>query len=172
LTKQNTAPVLFLNTQKARLPGKLISLKEKMLLNVSYNNPEVTRKINNEVGKPFTLRERIKMKGIGSSKLFITSTSIEIHNLLILDSYVNTCNIEMRPNGIIVGFRSLLESYALIIPYYKLRIYKGKAEEYSIYRDHYFIKIRAKANDKATHKFIKKVMDYKAENLPLGPEDL
>tara|TARA_R110000751_G_scaffold36194_8_gene88696 strand:- start:105 stop:536 length:432 start_codon:yes stop_codon:yes gene_type:complete len=143
-----------------------------MLLNVSYNNPEVKRKIINEVGPPFTIRERLKMRGIGSSKLFITSTSIEIHNLLILDSYLNTCNIEMRPKGIIVGFRSLLESYALIIPYYKLHLYKGKAEEYSIYRDNYFIKIRALATDKATHNFIKKILNYKAENLPQLPEGM
>ena len=142
-----------------------------MLLNVSYNNPKVKKAIDEEVGKPFTIRERFKMGGIGSSKLFITSASIKIHNLLILDSYVNTCNIEMRPHGIIVGFRSILESYALIIPYYKLTLYKGKAEEYSIYRDEYFIKIRALARDRATHKFIKKVMNYKAENLPLGPEN-
>ena len=140
-----------------------------MLLNVSYNNPEIKRKINAEVGTPFTLRERIKMGGIGSSKLFITSTSVEINNLLILDSYINTCNIEMRPKGILVGFRSLLESYALVIPYYKLSLYKGKAEEYSIYRDQYFIKIRAKAKDKSTHRFIKKVMGYKAEQTPGGP---
>ena len=143
-----------------------------MLLNVSYNNPEVKRKINAEVGEPFTIRERLKMRGIGSSKLFITSTSIEIHNLLILDSYLDTCNIEMRPRGIIVGFRSLLESYALIIPYYKLSLYKGNSEEYSIYRDNYFIKIRAKASDKTTHAFIKKVMNYKAENLPEMPEGM
>ena len=36
-----------------------------MLLNVSYNNPEVKRKIDTEVGPPFTIRERLKMKGIG-----------------------------------------------------------------------------------------------------------
>lgn len=140
-----------------------------MLLNVSYNNPVVKNKITEEVGVPFTIRERFKMKGIGSSKLFITATSVEIHNLLILDSYVNTCNIEMRPKGILVGFRSLLESYVLVIPYYKLHLYKGKAEEYSLYRDHYFIKIKAKAKDKSTHNFIKKIMDYKAEYLPQGP---
>ncbi len=143
-----------------------------MLLNVSYNNPKVKNKIDEEVGSPFSIRERFKMGGIGSSKLIINSASIKIHNLLILDSYINTCNIEMRPKGIIVGFRSILESYALIIPYYKLSLYKGKAEEYSIYRDDYFIKIRALARDKATHKFIKKIMSYKAENLPMGPEDL
>ncbi|MDT0556077.1 hypothetical protein [Patiriisocius hiemis] len=143
-----------------------------MLLNVSYNNKEITRKIDAEVGKPFTLAERIKRKGIGSSKLIITETSIQIHNLLILDTNRNQCNIEMRPNGIIVGFRSLLESYALVIPYYKLNLYKGKAEEYSIYRDDYFIKIEAKAKDKATHKFIQKVLNAKANNAPTRIEDL
>lgn len=140
-----------------------------MLLNVSYNNPKVKSRITEEVGPPFTLRERIKMKGIGSSKLFITTTSVQINNLLILDSYINTCNIEMRPKGILVGFRSLLESYVLVIPYYKLQLYNGKAEEYGIYRDDYFIRIRARAKDKSVHKFIKKIMDFKAEYLPQGP---
>lgn len=141
-----------------------------MLLNVSYNNPEITRKIDNEVGKPFPLLERIKMNGVGSPKLFITSTSIEIYNLLILDNNRNVCNIEMRPNGIIVGFRSQLESYGLIIPYYKLNIYKGKAEEYSIYRDHHFIKVSA--TDKPTHRFFQKVINYKIDNKPTQVGDL
>ncbi|WGK63651.1 hypothetical protein [Croceiramulus getboli] len=143
-----------------------------MLLNVSYNNPEVKRKIIDAVGTPFTLRDRIKMGGIGSPKLFITTTSLEIHNLLTLDSYVNTCNIEMRPNGILVGFRSLLESYVLVIPYWKLNLYKGKAEEYSIYRDHYFIKIKARPKDKSIHKFMKKILNYKADQNPTTVEDL
>ena len=48
-----------------------------MLVNVSYNNPEITRKIDEKVGKPFTLKERWTMKGIGSPKLFITEASME-----------------------------------------------------------------------------------------------
>lgn len=131
-----------------------------MLLNVSYNRPKIKAKIDEEVGPAFSFMERIRMKGIGSGKLFITSTSIEIHNLLILDSYLNTCGIEMRPKGIIVTFRSILETYALVIPYYKLNLYKGKSEEYSIYRDHYFIKV--KANIPRIHKFMKKISSYKA----------
>ncbi len=143
-----------------------------MLVNVSYNNTEITKKIDLEVGKPYTLKERFKLKGIGSSKLIITKTSIQIHNLLILDSNRNQCNIELRPNGIIVGFRSLLESYALVIPYYKLVIYKGRAEEYSIHRDNYFIKIEAKAKDSATHKFIQKMMTQKNNTASVRIEDL
>lgn len=141
-----------------------------MLLNVSYNEPEVREKIETAVGKPFTLKERWAMGGIGSSKLVISSTSIDIHNLLILDNNRNTCNVELRPNGIILRFRSLLETYALIIPYYKLTLYKGKAEEYSIYKDQQFIKVIA--DNKATHKFFSKLSAEKAKNQAPGIEDL
>lgn len=141
-----------------------------MLLNVSYNDKKVTLKIDEQVGKPFTLKERFKLGGIGSPKLQITETSVEIRNLLILDNNANNCNIEMRPKGIIVGFRSLLESYALIIPYYKLTIYKGDFAIYSIYKDSYFIKV--KSDTKAIQKFFRKLLDYKADNAPTSIEDL
>lgn len=143
-----------------------------MLLNVSYNNPEIKRKIDEAVGKPFTLRERFKQGGIGLGHLIITASSIQVQNLLALDKYRNKCNIELRPEGIIVGFRSLLESYALVIPYWKLNLYKGRAEEYSIYRDNYFIKIEAKAKDKKTHAFIKRILEQKAQQAPTTIEDL
>ncbi len=141
-----------------------------MLLNVSYNNPEITRKVDLEVGAPFTLKERWKMGGIGSPKLMITETSVEIRNLLILDSNTNTCNIEIRPKGIIVRFRSLLETFALVIPYYKLVIYKGDFAVYSIYRDHYFIKVRS--DTKAIQNFFKRIRDHKADTAPTSIEDL
>lgn len=143
-----------------------------MLLNVSYNNKDFLRKIDAEVGKPYTLKERFKMGGIGSPRLVIIDSSIQIKNFLNLDNNGNVCNIELRPNGIIVGFRSLLESYALIIPYYKLVLYKGNAEEYSIYKDDYFFKIEARAKDKSVHSFIKKIIDAKINSLPKRPEDL
>ena len=70
-----------------------------MLLNVSYNNPEIRKKIDNEVGKPFSFFERIKQGGIGLGHLIITSSSIEIQNLLALDKYRNKCNIEFTSDG-------------------------------------------------------------------------
>ncbi|MCQ0111125.1 hypothetical protein [Zhouia amylolytica] len=131
-----------------------------MLVNISYNDKSLFERINNEVGKPFNLWERLKMNGTGSPKLFITSSSLQIRNLLTLDNNINTCNIEIRPKGIIIRFRSLLETYALIIPYYKLSLYKGRAQEYSIHRDHYHIKVAAKT--KETHEFMRKILDKKS----------
>ena len=141
-----------------------------MLLNVSYNNKEITQKIDEEVGKPFTLKQRWAMGGIGSPKLYITSSSTEIRNLLILDNNLDSCNIELRPKGIILRFRSLLETYALVIPFYKLVVYKGDLALYSVYRDHYFVKV--KADTKAIQKFFKKILDFKADNSPTTIEDL
>ncbi len=141
-----------------------------MLVNISYNQPKIKEKIIEEVGPPFTLLERFKMNGTGSPKLHITSTSLDIHNLLVLDNNANICNIEMRPKGIIVMFRSLLETYALVIPYYKLNLYKGRAEEYSIYKDHSFIKI--KAGEPPIHKYMMKIVDFKTGNAPTQVEDM
>ncbi|MGB1449589.1 MAG: hypothetical protein ACPG8F_07085 [Flavobacteriaceae bacterium] len=141
-----------------------------MLVNISYNEPKIKRAIEEAVGKPFTLRERWALGGIGSGKLFITATSIDIHNLLVLDQNINQCNIELRPKGIIVHFRSLLETYGLVIPYYKLKIYKGKAEEYSIYKDDSTIKVAAK--HKSTHAFFKKITAQKINNAPPTIDDL
>ena len=134
-----------------------------MLLNISYNDIKQKKEIDKLVGKPFSIKERLKMGGIGSEKLIISSASINIKNLLLLDNNINKCNIELRPKGIIVFFRSLLETYGLIIPYFKLKIYKGKAEEYSIYKDNLYIKVLA--DKKSIHKFFKKIIKNRLENI-------
>jgi hypothetical protein len=130
-----------------------------MLINISYHNPLIKKKINLAIGSPFSLKERWSKKGIGSPRLLIEEASINIHNLLVLDQNLNSCNIESRPKGIIVRFRSILETYGLVIPYYKLKLYKGKAQQYSIYNDSTFIKVQA--TKKEIHSFFKKITKEK-----------
>ena len=141
-----------------------------MLLNVSYDDPKVKEKIDAAVGKPFSLKERWVKGGIGSPKLVINQSSIDIHNLLVLDNNLNTCNLELRPKGIILRFRSLLETFAFVIPYHKLSLYKGKAKEYSIYKDKQFVKVVA--DTKASFRFFSKISAEKAANQLPGIEDL
>ena len=140
-----------------------------MLLNISYKDPKQKKEIDDLVGKPFSLQNRWKMRGIGSGKLVISSSSIEIHNLLILDNNINTCSIEIRPMWIIVRFRSLLETYGLIIPYFKLKLYKGKSRVYSIYKDQYYIKVKAEKS--SIHDFFKKISFQKVLNTPQNLEN-
>ena len=133
-----------------------------MLKNISYNNPKIIDEINNYVGKPYTILKRLKIGGIGSSKLIINSADSIIENLLNLDNNLNYCNVEIRPKGIIIHFKSLLETYGLIVPFYKLKIFKGKANEYSIYIDNFFIKVNA--SEKNEHDFFKKITKMRISN--------
>ena len=134
-----------------------------MLLNVSYNDPKIQNAVEEAVGMPFGLRQRWQMGGNGSPQLQITQCSSEIYSLLTLDHNRNTCNIELRPKGIIIHFRSLLETYGLVIPYYKLKVYKGKSHEYSFHKDHYYIKVAA---DEKVQKFVNKLQAQRIKALP------
>ena len=126
-----------------------------MVKNLSYNSKKIKMLLTEVVGRPLSLTERFKLRGIGSNKLVITDASKEIVELLRLDNNINYCNIELRTNGIIIRFRSLLETYGLIIPYYKLVIYKGESNIYSFYKDNYYIKFMA--DNKKTSLFVKKI---------------
>ena len=131
-----------------------------MLKNISYNDSKVFDEINNYVGKPYTIFQRLRIGGIGSSKLIINKADSKISNLLNLDNNINKCNIEIRPKGIIIRFRSLLETYGLIIPYYKLVVFKVSENEYTFNVDSKFVKIKIKSEK--DHTFIRKIMEEKA----------
>ena len=134
-----------------------------MLKNLSYNCKKTKDLLIDRVGKSLTLFERLKIGGNGSDKLIITDASNDIVELLKLDNNINQCNIEIRSNGIILRFRSLLETYGLVIPFYKMVIYKGEKKIYSIYIDNQYIKFLA--DKKSIHSFIKKINRLKSEYL-------
>ena len=102
------------------------------------------------------------MKGIGSSNMEIIDCNKEIQNLLNLDNNSNKCNIEIRKKGIIIFFRVLLETYGLVIPFFKLKIFKGESNVYSLYMDKYFIKVLVK--NKTNHNFFKKILKQRVSN--------
>lgn len=132
----------------------------EMLANVSYNNKLQRDEIDALVGKPFTLLQRIKLGGVGSPKMYVTASSKEIDALFLLDHNDNICNIELRPKGIILRFRSLLETYAVVIPYYKLTLFKGTSDAYSVHFEHH--KVSVSAQSESVRLFFKKIQQQKA----------
>lgn len=134
-----------------------------MLLNISKDFNEKREDINEIVGRPFTLSERQQLKTTSLHNLPVTAASIEIYNLLVLNEGQSNCSLEMRPKGVLISFRAAGETYSLIIPFFKLKIYKGRAEEYSFYKDNHFIKVHAGAEQTEVHSFIKKLRHYKAD---------
>ena len=142
-----------------------------MLYNISYKDPKIEREINELVDKSYSLIENLKKGGIGSPKLFITRCSVAIYDLLHVNNTVKFCNIELRPKGIIIGFQSRLDVYALVIPYYKLVLFKpGNTITFHI--DQHYISVDCSKNSKGVQKFINKLELEKEKNTYYSPLDV
>ena len=134
-----------------------------MLCNVSYNNSDIKESIDELVGKSFSFRERLKLGGTGSPKLKIQEASVEISSLLNLENSINYCNIELRPRGIIVSFRSILETYAWVVPYYRLSTFKSH-DTWSFYSGEEHLKLRNSLGFSSVSDFFIKMQNLKSES--------
>jgi len=133
-----------------------------MIRNVSKRNRDVEKEVNELVGNSYSLFERIRMGGNGSPRLTIIEASHRIKELLLKDSYINYCNIEIRPQGVAIGFRSRLETYAWCIPFNKLSVFKNK-RSFTIYAEKEKLVIQNK--NKSCSAFFRKLLNQKANYL-------
>lgn len=141
-----------------------------MIRNLSYNDPKIKRELLNSVGESFSWMERLKRGGTGSPKLKLVEASSQIAELLNRDNNLNYCNAELRSKGIIIRFRSILETFGLIIPFYQLSIYKSDADMYSFFCGEH--KVTVMAEHKRVHDFVQRVLEMKNKQTNTRIEDL
>lgn len=134
-----------------------------MLRDLSYKDSEIEKEINNLIGKEFNLLEKFKRGGTGSRQLIIKKSDNNIYEILSKSYELNRCNIEIREKGIIIYFRSRQSTYGLSIPFYKLVIFKVDNNHYTLTYNEYFLKIRVESS--SDHKFLKKILEEKAQFL-------
>jgi hypothetical protein len=95
-----------------------------LLLNTTYKNEENEVTIDDLVGKPFSLRKKILMGGVGSGRMVIDKASPKLEITLNNGADLNYANIELRPKGILIRITRRHDNFTWIIPYYHLHIYK------------------------------------------------
>jgi hypothetical protein len=139
-----------------------------MILNISYTNKKNSDTIDRILGKSFGFVRRLKMGGIGSPRLNLTDADEEVSKLMNRDNNRNVCNIELRPKGIIVGFRSRLDPYVLLMPYETLLITRLNLDQYRLESEKYFIVFHVRKNEISTHNFIHKLVDAQRTALHRG----
>ena len=132
-----------------------------MVRNISYHTRELKEEIDLEVGRPFSIIERIKMGGNGSQRFVIVEASKEIELLYNRDNKTNFCNIELREKGIILRFRSVQETFAWIIPYHLMSIFKD-GNHISIFAGSEFVRLTPAHNSMLDNKFFRKLQDGKS----------
>ena len=134
-----------------------------MIFNVSYNNRKIKDEIIDRVGKPLSFREKLGGRYFGSQRLLIIGCSPDIERLLRLDNNLDHCNIELRKRGIILRFRSILNTYGWVVPYDQLSVNRHP-EHYELRSSTHFVKLRAAHFEPLRHGFFDKLSDLKHEH--------
>lgn len=130
-----------------------------MLLNTTHTNKENNKIIDDIVGKPFSLIQSIKMRGVGSKRMIVDEVSPNMASILNTVSDTNYGNIELRPIGVLIHITKGLQNFTWAIPYYQLVVYKINGS--SIHSNGKFIHFRNNKTFKENKKFFDKLMNEK-----------
>lgn len=134
-----------------------------MIYEVTYRSQNIEREIDQAVGKAFPFFDRLKMKGIGSGRLRIKDASSQITELINKTTDIAYTNIELRPKGIIVGIKSIHQTFHWVIPYFQLTLYKNSGH-ISVYDNKHKMNLIYDSSDGNILNFLKKVMEGKANS--------
>lgn len=132
-----------------------------MILNANKNTKKFTDTIIKSVGESFSLLERFKMGGIGSSQLRVMEYSDNLAECFGDNQDIKFVIIELRKNGIIIYIKNYINNYVWLVPYSQLSVFKSNL--FSIHANGTFVKINLKSVQKTNKKFIEKMMQKKLE---------
>lgn len=130
-----------------------------MVLETTYSSKENKEIINDLVGKPFSLIQSIRLRGVGSKRMIVDEVSPNLTNIINRVSDINYANIELRPKGILIMINKGLRNFTWVIPYYHLVIYKTNGS--SIHAQGRFIHFKNNKTFKENKSFFDKLMDEK-----------
>lgn len=132
-----------------------------MILETTYTNKKHTELINEKVGKPFSLIEKLKLKGIGSKRMMIDDVSPNMKQYLNKVAAVNYANLELRPKGLLIRINKGLKNFTWVIPYYHLVMLKTNGS--SIHAQGKFIHFRKNTTFRENKSFFRKLLNAKVE---------
>ena len=128
-----------------------------MIFNTTKTELNTIQQINGLVGKPFNFIKRWLIHGFNGSKYSIVEMKSGFEDLAVGLEDEDHCSIELRPEGILLHFKRLYESYTWAIPYYHLTIYKS-GKVVSIYKNTDYMKIIPHEQDKYSRKVIQTIL--------------
>ena len=130
------------------------------LYNISYSDKETDKLINDEMGKPYSLIKKIKLKGIGSRRMIIEHFSDNMKHLTLKVSGIQYANIELRPKGLIIHINQGIYTYAWTVPFFRLSIYNG--DYFTVHGNGNFIQFNKEKSWKENRTFLQKIMYLKS----------
>lgn len=124
---------------------------------------DVKQLLNEMVGPPITLVERLAKGAIGSHRMIVDEYSEVFSQAFDQNPGIIYTNLELRPKGVLFHFNIKYTRYSWIIPFHKLVLFNSDAM--TVHSDDDRIQIRNDHNLAMNHKILKKIMQRKAEYL-------
>lgn len=132
-----------------------------MFVNTTYFNRDNQHLIDDLVGKRFGFIEKLKRKGVGSSRMIVGEISQRLSQVTNVHQELTYANIELRPGGILVHLNSARKSFTWAIPFYQLVIYKTNG--FSIHCNGNFIHFKNDKLFRENKSFFKNLMQAKID---------
>lgn len=132
-----------------------------MIYETSLQNPEDIACCNELVGNEYGLFDRMRLGGIGSTRLLIVQYSTVFGSYFPNVEMNKFANIELRPKGIIIHFQKQTSHFSWVIPYYKLSIYQS--EYLSLHSDGHFLKFKKQFLKNDALPFFKRLYQFKSD---------
>lgn len=130
-----------------------------MVLETTYSSKEQKEIINQQVGKPFSFIEAVKLKGIGSKRMIIDKVSLNMNEYINKGVNFSYGNIELRPNGILLYINKGLKTFTWVIPFYHLVIFNINGT--SIHAHGKFVHFRNNKTHKENKIFFNRLLSLK-----------
>ena len=133
-----------------------------MLIDSTYLTREVKELLNEMVGPPITLMERLSKGAIGSQRMIVDEYSEVFKPIFDKAPGLIYTNLELRPKGVLFHFNIKYTRYSWIIPFHKLVFISGDSITIHSGEDKLYIR---RDNSATNQKFLRKLLDKKAEYL-------
>jgi len=132
-----------------------------MIIDITNSKSNQKELIQDLVGKPFSFIKALQMKGIVCKSLMIDEVSPNMKDYLNEQSDLSLANLELRPFGIITQINNGIKSYAWVVPFYQLVIYKTNG--ISIHAQGRFIRFGNKKPNNENKAFFDKLLDLRVK---------
>lgn len=132
-----------------------------MIIETTHTDKIQNELINDLVGKPYTLIQTIKLKGIICNGLLIDEVSPNLNEYLNEESDLNFANVELRPYGIIIKINKGVKNYSWVIPFFQLVMYKVNG--FSIHSQGRYIHFKKNKTLKNSKAFYHKILNQKIQ---------
>ncbi|MFT5229142.1 MAG: hypothetical protein ACI9EV_002296 [Urechidicola sp.] len=129
------------------------------VVETTYRTKENKEELDEIMGVPYSFMQSWKLKGKGSGRMIVEECSVGLITFCNNLSGIQYVSFELRPNGLIAHINNAKKTYAWLVPFYRLYLYKTRGM--SIHDEGQFLRLKDDRLLRENRNFFEKLMRCK-----------